>query len=52
MMEPTDRNIRTSVMPHEISVLDLPKVSARSERVRLTVKKSKASQLCGVLSHQ
>jgi hypothetical protein len=34
-----------SVMPHVISVLVLPKVAASSVTVKLTVKKSKASQV-------
>ena len=44
MVDPTDRNINTSVIPQVMSVLVFPKVSARSETVRETVKKSKASQ--------
>jgi hypothetical protein len=50
MMDPTDRNISTNVIPHEIWTLVLPKVTARSERVKLTVKKSKASQDYGKLA--
>lgn len=44
MMDPTDLIIKTRVMPHVICVVDLSKVSARSATVRLTVKKSNASQ--------
>ena len=44
MIEPTERNIRTNVIPHDICTLVLSKVSARSDKVKLTVKKSKASQ--------
>lgn len=44
-MDPTDRNIKTSVIPHEIWAVDLLKVTARSEAVRLTVKKSNESQV-------
>lgn len=36
--------MRTKVIPQVMSVLDLPKVSARSDTVKETVKKSKASQ--------
>lgn len=39
-------NISTKVIPQVISVVVLPNVSARSETVRETVKKSKASQVC------
>lgn len=44
-MEPTDRNMSTSVMPQVMSVLDLPKSSLKSVTVSETVKKSKASQV-------
>ena len=44
MIDPTDLNINTNVIPHEISTLVLWKVVARSVKVKLTVKKSKASQ--------
>jgi hypothetical protein len=44
MVEPTDRNMSTNVIPQVMSVLVLPKVSARSATVNDTVKKSKASQ--------
>lgn len=40
VMDPTDRNMRTRVIPHVISFLDLPKVSARSVTVNDTLKKS------------
>lgn len=43
--EPTDRNMRTSVMPQVMSVVDLSKVLDRPLTVRETVKKSKASQV-------
>ena len=49
-IDPTDRNISTSVMPHVMSVLVFPKVSASSATVRDTVKKSKASQVCSKAS--
>lgn len=42
---PIDRSISTSVMPHVMSVLVLPKSSASSSTVRETVKKSKASHV-------
>ena len=45
MMDPTERNISTSVMPHVMSVLDRPRLSARSLTVSDTVKKSKASHV-------
>jgi hypothetical protein len=48
-VDPTDLNIKTSVIPQVIWVFVLPKVSARSETVKLTVKKSKASQVCKIL---
>lgn len=44
-MDPTDRNMRTRVMPHVISVAVLPNSLARSLTVRETVKKSKASHV-------
>jgi hypothetical protein len=37
------------VMPQVIWVVVLPKVSERPETVKLTVKKSNASQLCYML---
>lgn len=43
IVEPTERNISTRVIPHVISVLVFPKSSARSVTVRETVKKSNAS---------
>lgn len=49
-MDPTDRNMRTSVMPHVMSVAVLPNSFDRSETVRETVKKSKASHVCPFLS--
>ncbi len=51
MMEPTDRNIRTRVIPQVIWVVVLPKVSARSDTVSETVKKSKASQVYCLLAY-
>jgi hypothetical protein len=45
MMEPTDRNMSTRVMPQVISVLLRPNDLARSLTVSETVKKSKASQV-------
>ena len=42
---PTDRNMRTSVMPQVMSVVDLPNVLDKPLTVRETVKKSKASQV-------
>jgi len=42
---PTDLNMSTSVIPHVISALVLPKVLARLETVSETVKKSKASHV-------
>ena len=44
-MEPTERNMRTRVMPHVMSVFVLPNCSAKSLTVRETVKKSKASHV-------
>jgi len=44
MMDPTDLNIKTNVIPQDISVLVFSKVLARSDKVKLTVKKSNASQ--------
>lgn len=44
MIEPTDRNISTSVIPHVISVFETLKSVAKSLTVKLTVKKSNASQ--------
>lgn len=43
MIEPTERNMSTRVIPHVICALLLRKSLARSETVRETVKKSKAS---------
>ena len=43
IVEPTDLNISTSVMPQVMSLVVLSKVSARSATVNETVKKSKAS---------
>jgi hypothetical protein len=51
MIEPTDRNMRTSVIPQVIWVVVLPKVSARPDTVSETVKKSKASQVCYLLAY-
>ena len=45
IIEPTDLNMRTNVIPHVMSVVVLSNSSARSETVRLTVKKSNASQV-------
>jgi hypothetical protein len=45
MTDPTDLNISTSVMPHVMSVLDLPNASDSSRMVRETVKKSNESQV-------
>lgn len=42
--DPTDRNMRTSVIPQVICVFDLWKAAASGVTVKLTVKKSKASQ--------
>lgn len=44
-MDPTDLNINTSVIPQVICWVVFPNVSARSVTVKLTVKKSKASQV-------
>lgn len=43
---PTERNMRTRVMPHVMSVFVLPNCSARFSTVSETVKKSNASQVC------
>lgn len=45
MIEPTDRSIRTNVMPQVISVTDLSNDLANSVVVKETVKKSKESQV-------
>lgn len=50
MTDPTDRNMRTRVIPQVISVLVLPNVSARSSTVNETVKKSNASHVYNTLS--
>lgn len=46
IIEPTDLNINTRVIPHVMSVFETLKSTAKSETVKLTVKKSKASQDC------
>lgn len=43
VMAPTDRNIKTNVIPHVISAFDLPKSFASAVTVKETVKKSNAS---------
>jgi hypothetical protein len=45
IIDPTDLNIKTSVIAHVISAFDLPNSVAKSEIVKLTVKKSKESQV-------
>jgi hypothetical protein len=47
-MEPMDRNMRTSVIPHVMSVLVLPNVLLRLVTERETEKKSNASHVCGI----
>jgi hypothetical protein len=49
-IDPTERNISTRVIPQVISALVLPKSAAKSLTVKLTVKKSKASQVCRELA--
>lgn len=45
IIDPTDLNINTSVIPQVISVIETLNWAARSAVVKLTVKKSKASQV-------
>ncbi len=45
MIAPTERSISTRVIPHVMSALVFPKVSAKSPTTSDTVKKSKASHL-------
>lgn len=45
-MAPGERNMRTRVMPQVMSALERLNWRARSETVRETVKKSKASHVC------
>ena len=45
IVDPTERNMSTRVIPHVICVVDLSNCFARSLTVRDTVKKSKASQV-------
>lgn len=45
IIDPTDRNISTRVMPQVMSGTDLSKVLDRLVTVNETVKKSKASQV-------
>jgi len=45
VIAPTDRSMRTKVIPHVIWAFVLPNCSARSPTTNETVKKSKASHL-------
>jgi hypothetical protein len=50
IIAPTDRNISTRVIPQVISVFETSNCVAKSETVKLTVKKSKASQVYLILA--
>lgn len=52
VIAPTDLNIRTSVIPHVMSFFVLSNCSARLLTVKLTVKKSKASQVHAMNAHE